>query len=79
MMHEFVLKLYEQSYEINKKIIRIAKMFFFHIQVDLFKSHIGLDATHYSSFVECLQDYYAEVRLAACEALFLLGINLPNR
>ena len=76
-MHEFVPKLYELSYEINK-IIRIVKLFF-NVQVDLFKSHIGLDATHYSSFVECLQDYYAEVRLAACEALFLLGINLPNR
>ncbi len=47
--------------------------------VDLFKCKIGLDSNHYTSFVECLQDYYAEVRLAACEALFLLGINIPDR
>ncbi len=47
--------------------------------MDLFKCKIGLDANHYSSFVECLQDYYPEVRLAACEALFLLGINIPDR
>ncbi|CAF0916685.1 unnamed protein product [Adineta steineri] len=46
--------------------------------VDLFKCKIGLDSNHYSSFVECLQDYYAEVRLAACEALFLLAINAPD-
>ncbi|UJR35873.1 hypothetical protein I4U23_028616 [Adineta vaga] len=46
--------------------------------VDLFKCKVGLDPKHYSSFVECLQDYYPEVRLAACEALFLLGINAPD-
>ena len=47
--------------------------------MDLFKCKVGLDSNYYSSFVECLQDYYAEVRLAACEALFLLAINLPDR
>ncbi|CAM4807411.1 unnamed protein product [Rotaria magnacalcarata] len=46
--------------------------------VDLFKCKVGLNSNYYSSFVECLQDYYAEVRLAACEALFLLGINIPD-
>ncbi|CAF3772754.1 unnamed protein product [Rotaria socialis] len=46
--------------------------------VDLFKCKVGLNSSYYSSFVECLQDYYAEVRLAACEALFLLGINTPD-
>lgn len=48
-------------------------------QVNLFKCNIGLDSNHYSAIVECLQDYYAEVRLAACEALFLLGIYAPDR
>ncbi|CAF2644910.1 unnamed protein product [Rotaria sp. Silwood2] len=46
--------------------------------VDLFKCKVGLDSKHYSSFVECLQDYYAEVRLAAGEALFLLATNAPD-
>ncbi|CAF3477085.1 unnamed protein product [Rotaria sp. Silwood1] len=46
--------------------------------VGLLKCKVGLDSKHYSSFVECLQDYYAEVRLAACEALFLLAINAPD-
>ena len=51
----------------------------FSIQVNLFKCQVGLDANHYSSFVECLQDYYPEVRLAACEALFLLASHTPDR
>jgi hypothetical protein len=48
-------------------------------QVDLFKCQVALDPKYYSAFVECLQDYYAEVRLAACEALYLLALRAPDQ
>ena len=51
----------------------------FFSEVELFKCQVGLDSTSYTSFLDCLQDYYPEVRLAACEALYLLAIHSPEK
>lgn len=80
-MHVFERKHYEPS-SVHSKDLDDALGYpspSLFLQVNLFKCQVGLNANHYSALVECLQDYYAEVRLAACEALFLLAIHSPER